>query len=1453
MTSLTALQADDKRDDISVVDDDDASVASSLNRPVSSISVHMNPNQYARGKDDALKWKKEAERWQYQYERQILDNQKEIGIFEARIAKLDALLSKAVKEKNSLGALAASREKEISELNVRQTLLRANVSYLFLSLSIFILTFLQLEKSEKASIAVQEKLLKSSVLQRKVDELEKQSGKIKSLADRKNASVDKLQRERDDLQALAEGLKAQVETLTGERERLEKDMESIELAKGIWESRVQELEALIEKATEAGLEKERALKQDIENLAMKEEKLAREKGELEIRLDGLVKALSLTRQERDKDRQRVEDLEEKILAADQRRMELEGERLRLQQEIARGSDHVAGVLKRLEGIEVEYSQLLAQRDELRRQNGETAAENLSLRESVADLTSARQELARKLSVLQESRDTDANEYQDVVATLRAAVLRLERERAKDMEDYDSKMSELSHHLGSALAEIESRQMLLDQKAVEEEEARVQLEQQERALLAAKEELEASWQKIAMFEASEAALNERNSELSDELSVLRVMLEEKDSQFQSSQKIGAAREKEVVSLQAQLRSAQSALNSARNTNEEQLAAVEQRIEELTAALEEEKRYREGERNMSEVRIAQEIAKLQDERRGREEEESKLQGTISALRSELAARMNEYMEKAEAGRHEIGQIKYSLVEAEEIAAELRERARDDEMALEEASNLIESLEEKQREQQKKFSEKVRALEASLARAQQERDDTLTDKTAIQAELELALRLSKDENTALSNEIDEMTKLLTIAKEREKVLAGLEEELYVARANLKTANEELINVRTRLDETVASMSAQISMLETRAIDLQRRLEDEEELADALQNKLEAEISRRLSDVDAMAGQLIKIGVAFSELEAELELSRIETQDTKAEMYQLKTTLSQEHSAHLVAKKSVCDLTELLSSSREKNASLSSLYDEVRSSLDHERISLHEATANIAGLTDMLHLEREEHRTVQGRLQTDLKVICGERDVLAKQLDDESRSHATVAKEVDRLSALLERESAAHDQTRTLLSSEIELRKIAEIRIHDLEISIQRANEAKVAASGQHELERAEWMRYGVEMKEKLQAFESALTKSKCQQQERDERITKLSLELAQRNGELEQLRSEHAILVGRQQQAEREADSNRGLVKTLEKAQRALAEREETLKELGRERQAMLLKSANEVGRKELEIKELKERLAEKQKELEGAKAAVEEVEIVRKDLQKSRQKIIMLEDDLSRERHEAEIEIGTVKEEMMLLNAENHRLLTAIEAAERDKADVEDTLLNQRLFLEKNYKDVLVEMNRVNKINANLIGHQNNQQKIKHFAKVKDELMKLKAENAVIVKERDQFKRRNLTLERDLEAYKAVPMSSSYKAHRPETSFLDTSGSFAPASNSFVAPGAPKPFSRVKRAVLANRGVANEGSGTAHLGSKVKPSRIAERDEGGEEDLDPEDHLNKENEREAQEPGAYFMAT
>ncbi|KAJ3058653.1 hypothetical protein HDU98_005260, partial [Podochytrium sp. JEL0797] len=174
-----------------------------------------------------------------------------------------------------------------------------------------------------------------------------------------------------------------------------------------------------------------------------------------------------------------------------------------------------------------------------------------------------------------------------------------------------------------------------------------------------------------------------------------------------------------------------------------------------------------------------------------------------------------------------------------------------------------------------------------------------------------------------------------------------------------------------------------------------------------------------------------------------------------------------------------------------------------------------------------------------------------------------------------------------------------------------------------------------------------------------------------------------------------------------------------------------------------------------------------------------------------------------------------------LQDALIVAERKQEEIEGHLKAQVDFLEKNHKSAFSEIGKLASANADLMGHNNPQQKIRHIAKMKEDLVKTKEENKTLSRERDSLRRKNMILERDLESFRAVtPAVSSFGAPPTDFKFLHASKTDpekpVPAA---AGPKGPKKISRVGREVLSARAAKAEAENV-----KPNPSALSEMKKG-----------------------------
>ncbi|KAJ3115626.1 hypothetical protein HDU96_000319 [Phlyctochytrium bullatum] len=1160
-TSKTSLASDERRDDPGSPEEDNISIVSSTNtysRPLSTISTY---NFTSRVKDESFRWKKEAERWQDQYEKALYTHEKTIAVLEERISRLDSLLQTSIKEKNTFSALAASREKEISDLLHRQTMLKAN-----------------LEKSEKSSISLQEKVSKSQTLQKKVDDLEKQQGKIRSQADKKYAHVERLAKERDELKAIVEGLKSQVGSLTEERGRLERTASEAELSRDQLAAQTKELEEAVQRATEEGLKREQEAREQLgislKEAEEREERLAREKADLEVRLEALRAALATARQERDRDLATLRDLEAKLAAAQADMSDAVKLREELKELRAAENQNVKEVLLQLEELQKEHEAILAERDQLSKSKRTTDEETLTLRQSVVELTAARQDLKLRLQQMEQIHEASSVEYQDIIESLRGTISRLQHEHGDALSSQSGQVRELSEHLGSALELLEARQAELDAALAREELLAAQVEVLTKALTAAKDELEAGWERIRELEEGEAGIRAERDELRSHLSMASRALAEKEREARDTAKRFEKLEGELNVRKEALAKAESALELERRRFEDRLAEEEARLADISEQLEDEKRYRDGERNMSEIRLAQIRAEAGDHSKHLEEKVHELQQTLEASKAELAERVAEQSTLMEKHRHEMGQLRYDLVEMEEVMREYRERCYDAEQQAEDAAAQVQELRDAIARQGEAFEARDGETSAKLAELEEKLADALRKRDDAARELEEVRRLGHPGSVEHNAEIAEAREAARRESER-------------AEAQSRRTRELEAEI-TKAMENLAELRGQAKVAEVRIRDLEREVEkSNSELRDAILQH-DRDLAAHKLDLDQMSALLVKADQAYGVLEASSRETISKLQRSIKEERGLRETAEAEREEEKTARErseaKLREALEMLDAERAACRAARGLAKELEATLETAR---RVGRASHDGLAAEIEEEREARLKAWGTVRQEVDEVRGRAERLAKELREER-----------------ERSLAAEREARDERAKREELERIiAKLRE---EVGGGPSNEDGEVTPGRRRRESLS------ERNRRLEREVELLTKAVAEgvgaRRDKDDRIKELGDELAEAKLEIDRLRSQSRSkskarsINGESYHADSTNDDedDNGLsaevAQRLQKYFRDAKDREAEVRRLSSDIESLREQSKLETTRLEAEIQRLRKEIGDKERELASLREGV-----------------------------------------------------------------------------------------------------------------------------------------------------------------------------------------------------------------------------------------------------------------
>ncbi|RUS15675.1 hypothetical protein BC937DRAFT_92147 [Endogone sp. FLAS-F59071] len=167
----------------------------------------------------------------------------------------------------------------------------------------------------------------------------------------------------------------------------------------------------------------------------------------------------------------------------------------------------------------------------------------------------------------------------------------------------------------------------------------------------------------------------------------------------------------------------------------------------------------------------------------------------------------------------------------------------------------------------------------------------------------------------------------------------------------------------------------------------------------------------------------------------------------------------------------------------------------------------------------------------------------------------------------------------------------------------------------------------------------------------------------------------------------------------------------------------------------------------------KEMEGGRVKQAEAEVGRlaRVVTEKEKELVALRRRLEGGEGEAkrwqEVAVQAREMEEVIL-AEKEKLHGQLQESESRRTEIEEQLQSEVRFLMQKHSLAWDEMERVNGINAELMGHQNPRQRIKHVHKLKDENIALKKDNLALGLLRDEQRRKIMSLEREVESLRAL---------------------------------------------------------------------------------------------------------
>ncbi|KAJ1568209.1 Chitinase 1, partial [Cladochytrium tenue] len=1094
----------------------------------SSSLVRMNSERRSPNKkgavtflelDESQKWRKEAEKWQDQYERQLVVHKKNMALLEEKIERLDFTLQVALKEKSQLQNNVYAKEKEIADLQQREFSLKNNLA-----------------QSDKSSLLLHDKASRAIVLERRISDLQKTTGRIRSVADKKASDVDRLLREREELESLVDSLRLQFEKLSLENSLHADAIQNTEATRSTLETRVSELESLLDDAHKS-LEVANGKHEEIVgSLLEKGSSLQVEKEDLERKLANLGAELASARQERDDDRHVVDGLEERIKLGQKQMvdMNLLAERLRLDKSTLEKKIAVATGNVALASQEKET--YIKDLERLRAKLASVQTENTMRKDSLSELKTENEDLTEKIAAVEELARSQTAKYGDVINNLNTAITFQDQEKERNAAEMEGQFAQFTHHFKIAMIELEERQQLLEQAASVEDQLRLEASRLENDLSAANE-IDILWQeKIRHLESARSELEGSVKSLEADYVATRSELIESSRKLAETFAQRELLEGDVSTLRAHLDGYKSELESIQNEHDLVMQDQAAQIADLTDHLENIQQVRDADREAAETHVESVKAASDALLASRSACIVELESRIIDILAQLEEKQGELVRMTEKNRHELGQAKYSLVEAEEMLEEYKERAQDADQALEEARSEMELLRQARTADRERFDAELASGRAAHERVIDGLDLKLSSLEDTLGHLESSqnhVDFTVVEQTSVASESTKVDDMAYQSNDGRSHVKSLEE------GELSFLSSRLISVDGKVDallstlETDREMIAKLnSHIDTGSEMLPKSSFEYGELAHELRRELETVASG--PEAVKSESQSYKEALELTQSEmAVLERLLIEEKEaraaTEAQLRGLHELVSSEHHALELSNAAVADLAGKLAQESASLAELRAELENVTVKLSKEKAAHSETLGRIDALEKTLPNSTETSRLASQLKTNALNQSLSDQETLCQQ--PSMRSFEARGTEDSREAAMarlaevrreLEAELAAHDESRlklstleTALAEERKAHKVAAEAAAQLRDSLSQERVALEHAEADGLARRQSYAVHLAELRAKMAELEAALGEEVARGRAKEERIASLGQQLAGRFGELDRERRASAAL--------------------------------------------------------------------------------------------------------------------------------------------------------------------------------------------------------------------------------------------------------------------------------------------------------------------------------------------------
>ncbi|XP_073326917.1 GRIP1-associated protein 1 isoform X2 [Pagrus major] len=440
-----------------------------------------------------------------------------------------------------------------------------------------------------------------------------------------------------------------------------------------------------------------------------------------------------------------------------------------------------------------------------------------------------------------------------------------------------------------------------------------------------------------------------------------------------------------------------LEMALNTEQEEKRLLREQIHNLEAS-----------KQAEITKLQEEITKLSDKLKKKQESFQRLQGEKEVLYNDSRTKIDEINQRKEeelkAMNIRIQKLQTDLMAANQMTAELREQLQSKEKEHELAVHTLrDQIQTVKTQEMNLLREQQEALTAELQQRRVEQESLLAQRDDLDSQLQESSFASRKLLEQLTEEGQEKEKLLReleeakkTAEKRKAMLDDMAIQLNQEKSDHKEAlsdlklqhEKEVLGVRARYEKELRGLHEDKNRSEE---EIRQQLRDEKARTKELEG-LQQRVEELQAQVLSMEGTKGWFERRLKEAEENIEKKSLEHQD---EIEQLQ----KEHTLQLEEKQSEMEglkqqLVEVEKQKEEHSDTIAKLKQEIKDTVDGQRILEKKGSAALKDLKRQLQLERKRADKLQERLQeilTNSKTRTGLEELVLSEINSPSRTQQT------------------------------------------------------------------------------------------------------------------------------------------------------------------------------------------------------------------------------------------------------------------------------------------------------------------------------------------------------------------------------------------------------------------------------------------------------------------------------